>query len=100
MTWIGEPLERASSAAEPAVEPTSIAPARRASLALFEPADWIQLTVTSSPTASSIQPWSLMIEAQRVVGREVDVEAVGAPAVGRRASALGRRACPRRRRSR
>ncbi len=61
MTLIGEPFERASSAAEPAVEPTSMAPARSASLALFEPADWIQLTVTSSPTASSIQPWSLMM---------------------------------------
>lgn len=27
MTWMGEPFERASSAAEPAVEPTSMAPA-------------------------------------------------------------------------
>ena len=61
MTWIGEPFERASSAAEPAVEPTSMAPARSASLALLEPADWTQLTVTSSPSAASSQPWSLMI---------------------------------------
>ena len=50
MVLIGEPLARASSAAEPAVEPTSTAPARRASLALLEPADWIQLTLTSSPS--------------------------------------------------
>lgn len=45
MALMGEPLERARSAAEPAVEPTSIAPARRASLALFDPADCTQLTV-------------------------------------------------------
>ena len=57
---IGEPLARASSAAEPAVEPTSTAPARSASLALFEPADCTHSTVTSSPRVSSIQPWSLM----------------------------------------
>ena len=44
MTWIGEPFERASRAAEPAVEPTSMAPARSASLALLDPADWTQLT--------------------------------------------------------
>ncbi len=57
---IGDPLDRASSAAEPAVEPTSTAPARSASLALFEPADWTQVTSTSSPRVSSSQPWSLM----------------------------------------
>jgi hypothetical protein len=45
---IGEPLARASSAADPAVDPTSTAPARSASFALLEPADWIQLTVTSA----------------------------------------------------
>ena len=62
MTWMGEPFERASSAAEPAVEPTSMASARSASLALFEPADWTQLTVTPwSASAVSSQPWSLMI---------------------------------------
>ena len=46
------------SAAEPAVEPTSIALARSASLALFEPADLTQLTVMpwSSSSASS-QPF-------------------------------------------
>ena len=61
MTWIGEPLERARSAAEPAVEPTSIASARRASLALFEPADLTQLTVTFwAARPDSSQPWSLM----------------------------------------
>ena len=57
MVLIGEPLERASSAAEPAVEPTSMAPARRASLALLDPADWIQLTVTpSSPGRPRASP--------------------------------------------
>ena len=62
MTWIGEPFERARSAAEPAVEPTSMAPARSASLALFEPADWTQLTVDALvASASSSQPWSLMM---------------------------------------
>ena len=61
MVLIGEPLERASSAAEPAVEPTSIAPERSASLALLEPADWTQLTVTPwSARAASSQPFSLM----------------------------------------
>ena len=62
MTWMGEPLERASSAAEPAVEPTSMAPARSASLALLEPADWTQLTVMPwSASAASSQPCCLMI---------------------------------------
>src|SRR5262249_37482985 len=58
---IGDPFERASSAADPAVEPTSIAPARSASLALFDPADCTQLTFTSEPNSSSSQPWSLRI---------------------------------------
>ncbi len=62
MTWMGEPLERARSAAEPAVEPTSMAPARSASLALLEPADWTQFTVTPwSASSASSQPCSLMI---------------------------------------
>ena len=61
MVRMGEPFARASRAAEPAVEPTSTAPARSASLALFEPADWIQLTVTSSPSSASSQPCSLML---------------------------------------
>ena len=39
ITLMGEPFARASSAAEPAVEPTSMFPERRASLALFDPAD-------------------------------------------------------------
>ena len=58
---MGEPLARASSAAEPAVEPMSIASARRASLALFEPADWTHSTSTpSSVSSSSSHPFSLM----------------------------------------
>ena len=58
---IGEPLARASSAADPAVEPTSMAPARSDSLALFEPSDFTQVTSTpSSASASSSQPWSLI----------------------------------------
>ena len=61
MVWIGEPLDRASSAAEPAVEPTSIEPALSASFAAAEPADCTQLTVTLSPKVLSSQPWSLMI---------------------------------------
>ena len=60
MVLMGDPLERARRAAEPAVEPTSTAPARSASLALLDPAYWIQLTVTSPPRASSSHPWSLM----------------------------------------
>ena len=43
---IGEPLARATSAAAPAVEPKSIASARRYSLALLLPADSSQLTET------------------------------------------------------
>ncbi len=59
---MAEPFARFRSAAEPAVEPTSIASALRASLALFEPADCTQLTVMSwSSSASSSQPWSLMM---------------------------------------
>ena len=58
---MGLPFDRASSAAEPAVEPTSMAPARRASLALFEPADCTHSTVTSSPSSASSHPWSLMM---------------------------------------
>ena len=59
MTWMGEPLERARSAAEPAVEPTSMAAARSASLALLEPADWTQLTpMPWGASAFSSQPWS------------------------------------------
>ncbi len=62
MAWIGESFERASSAADPAVEPTSMAAARRASLALFEPADLTQFTVTPwSASSASSQPWFLMI---------------------------------------
>ncbi len=61
MVWIGEPFERARSAALPAVDPTSMAPARSASFALLEPADWIQLIVTSPPVAASSQPSSLMM---------------------------------------
>src|SRR5687768_4578984 len=62
MTWIGEPLERASRAAEPAVEPTSIAFESSAWLALFEPADWIQVTVTPCvASAVSSQPCFLMM---------------------------------------
>jgi len=61
MVRIGEPFARASRAAEPAVEPTSIALARSASFALFEPADCVQVTVTESPSVSSIQPCSLMM---------------------------------------
>src|SRR5450759_4344860 len=57
---IGSPFERARSAADPAVDPTSIVPERRASLALLDPADWTQLTVTSAPSVASSQPWSLM----------------------------------------
>ena len=58
---IGEPLARASSAADPAVEPTSIAPERSASLALLDPADWTQLTVTPwSLREASSQPFFLM----------------------------------------
>src|SRR3954463_10016724 len=61
MTWMGDPLERASSAAEPAVEPTSMALARRASLALFDPADLTQLTaIPCGASADSSQPWFLM----------------------------------------
>jgi len=58
MTLIGEPFARARSAAEPAVEPTSRAPARRSSFALFDPADWVHSTSTSSPRAFSMSPWS------------------------------------------
>src|SRR5215208_3843858 len=77
MTWMGEPLERASRAAEPAVEPTSMAPARSASLALFEPADWTQLTVTpSSASSASSQPWFLMI---RLSGLYVAKSMLSAP---------------------
>ena len=62
MTWMGDPFERARSAAEPAVEPTSMAFARSASLALFEPADLTQVTVTFwAARPFSSQPWSLMI---------------------------------------
>src|SRR5690606_7433120 len=57
----GEPLARTSRAALPAVEPTSIALARSASFALLEPADWVQVTVTESPSVSSIQPCSLLM---------------------------------------
>src|SRR6478609_8617136 len=61
MVLIAEPFERASSAAEPAVEPTSIAPERSASLALLEPADCTQLTVMSCfLSAFSSQPSFLM----------------------------------------
>ncbi len=60
MVRIGDPLARASSAAEPAVEPTSIASARSASLALLEPSHLTQVTSTSSSaSALSSQPWSL-----------------------------------------
>src|SRR6478752_1135047 len=52
---IGDPLALASRAAEPAVEPMSMAPERSASLAVLEPSDWTQ--VTSRPSSSS-QPWS------------------------------------------
>jgi len=58
ITWMGEPFARASSAAEPAVDPTSTEPERRSSLALFEPADCTHSTVTSSPRMSSSMPWS------------------------------------------
>ena len=61
MTWIGEPFARASSAAEPAVEPTSTEPARRNSFALLEPADCTHSTVTVSPSASSMKPCSRMM---------------------------------------
>ena len=61
MTWMGEPFERARRAAEPAVDPMSMALARSASLALFEPADLIQLTVTPcGSSAVSSQPWFLI----------------------------------------
>nr|WP_275410867.1 hypothetical protein [Actinoplanes rishiriensis] len=43
---IGEPLARATSAAAPAVEPTSMASPRSASLALLLPAESCQVTVT------------------------------------------------------
>src|SRR5215218_786501 len=62
ITWIGDPFERARRAAEPAVEPTSIAFDRSAWLALFEPADWIHVTVTPClASAASSQPCFLMI---------------------------------------
>jgi hypothetical protein len=58
---MGESFERASSAADPAVDPTSIAPARSASLALLEPADCTQFTVTPwSLSEASSQPFFLM----------------------------------------
>ena len=61
MILIGVPLARASSAAEPAVEPTSMAPARRFWLAMLEPVDSTHFTPTpSSFSSSSSQPWSLM----------------------------------------
>src|SRR5690606_29301078 len=59
ITWMGDPFDRASNAADPAVEPTSTAPARSASLALLDPADCSQVTVTPS-SSSSNQPCSLM----------------------------------------
>ena len=59
---MGERLVRASSAAEPAVEPMSIAPPRRNSLALLDPAENVQWTSwpPSAATVSS-QPFSRMI---------------------------------------
>ena len=61
MVLIGEPLALARSAAEPAVEPTSIAPERSASLALLDPADCTHLTVTPwSLRAASSQPFFLI----------------------------------------
>ena len=55
----GEPLARASSAAAPAVELKSTTSPRSSSLAGADPAENSQVTVTSSPTASSSQPCSL-----------------------------------------
>ncbi len=58
MVRMGDPLARARSAADPAVDPTSTAPARSSSLALFEPADCTQSTFTSDPSRFSTRPWS------------------------------------------
>lgn len=62
MTLMGEPFARASSAAEPAVEPTSMLPLRSASLALFEPADLTHSTfLPSADRAVSSQPFLRII---------------------------------------
>lgn len=55
-------MARASSAAEPAVEPTSITPARRYSLALLDPAELTHSTDCPMPSATfSSQPLLRMI---------------------------------------
>ena len=95
MTWIGEPFERARSAAEPAVEPTSIASCAQGLIGLVRAGRLDPVDGHALVGEGRLEPALVLDdEAERVVGREVDVEGAALgdhrrPAGGR-GSAAGR----------
>ena len=75
MTWMGEPFERASSAAEPAVEPTSMAFGAERLVGLVRAGRLDPVDGDALVGERGLEPALVLDDqAERVVGREVDVE--------------------------